>query len=367
MVVQVSVKFILRSMMKIILGAIALFFGYKFGMNSINLECKNVDNQYSEVVTQPLTLHESPNNQSKLLNNIFEKLQHPEKIAMVDIVLSEIDKWSETTCNSFYITRTEINEQDNKCVAIVPVEYQRSLSLISHRFGNSEGKWDQYLSDYSSRPGRMDAVNFLKPFYSELDNVKRMFIQKLGGASIIVNGITTRRSIVVMVVNEGVMNLLINFFCSIRSIDNNIDLKSFVVFVGEEKHVSIIENIGAIGVYFPSAGSMPKDAAMNYADDIFFRMMLLKTTSAYIALTCGFNVLFQDVDMIWFKNPLPFLQSLAEDIIFMDDGARSSRFAPFFANSGFYYMKYNQKNLYFQERFMRSVHEISYTHSHQCK
>ena len=49
----------------------------------------------------------------------------------------------------------------------------------------------------------------------------------------------------------------------------------------------------------------------------------------------------------------------------MDDGARSPRFAPYFSNSGFYYLKYNARTRYLMHRMMLSVFEISYTHSHQ--
>jgi hypothetical protein len=110
---------------------------------------------------------------------------------------------------------------------------------------------------------------------------------------------------------------------------------------------------------------MPKNAAGNYGDEIFSQMMWLKITSVYIALTSGYNVLFQDTDLVWFRNPIPYLEKMKEDITFMDDGARSPRFTPFFANSGFYYMKYNKRVLYLQELMIRTIYEIGFTHSHQ--
>jgi hypothetical protein len=85
----------------------------------------------------------------------------------------------------------------------------------------------------------------------------------------------------------------------------------------------------------------------------------------YIANAAGFNVLFQDADLVWFKNPIPFFDSHPVDSSFMDDGARSPRFAPFFSNSGFYYLKFNSRTRYLMHRMMLSVFEISYTHSHQ--
>ena len=85
----------------------------------------------------------------------------------------------------------------------------------------------------------------------------------------------------------------------------------------------------------------------------------------YIALNAGFHVLFQDADLVWFRDPIPFLLSLEADAAFMDDGARSGRFDPFYANSGFYFLRYNRHNVYLMERMSRSAGEMSYTHSHQ--
>lgn len=49
-------------------------------------------------------------------------------------------------------------------------------------------------------------------------------------------------------------------------------------------------------------GSMPAHAAQGYLDDTFSRMMWFKTTSVFLALLSGFNVLFQDVDLVWLKG-----------------------------------------------------------------
>lgn len=89
-------------------------------------------------------------------------------------------------------------------------------------------------------------------------------------------------------------------------------------------------------------------------------------TSVYLALHSGFDVLFQDADLVWFQDPLPHLYTFPHDISFMDDGARSGRFNPYFANSGFYFMKYNQYTEYLLERMITGgVSEIHRTKSHQ--
>ena len=73
-------------------------------------------------------------------------------------------------------------------------------------------------------------------------------------------------------------------------------------------------------------------------------MMWIKCLCVYYPIMMGYDVLFQDADVIWLRDPLTEYFHVPEvagdfDVYLMDDGARSTRFAPFFANSGFYYFK----------------------------
>ena len=95
--------------------------------------------------------------------------------------------------------------------------------------------------------------------------------------------------------------------------------------------------------------------------------MWLKTTSVYVTQQAGFDVIFQDADLVWLRDPVPLLQQQAHDVAFMDDGARSTRFTPYFVNSGFYYLKHSRASSYFLEALLKSgVSEIDVTHSHQA-
>ena len=85
---------------------------------------------------------------------------------------------------------------------------------------------------------------------------------------------------------------------------------------------------------------MPRNVAGNYGDKYFAKIMWLKVTSVYIALAAGFDVIFQDADLVWIKDPVPILHSFKDyDMIFMDDGARTPRFTPLFTNTGFYFVR----------------------------
>ena len=136
-----------------------------------------------------------------------------------------------------------------------------------------------------------------------------------------INSDGSRRALIVMVANEGVMDLALNFICSAEGA--GIDLSTVVMFVGTEIDVVLVENMGAKAIYSPALGSMPKQAADVYLDDTFSRMMWFKTTSVFLAVEAGFDVLFQDVDLVWMKDPIPYLRAVDADISFMDDGART--------------------------------------------
>ncbi len=74
------------------------------------------------------------------------------------------------------------------------------------------------------------------------------------------------------------------------------------------------------------------------------------------------------------KDPLHFIQTLFADarlngtrlISFLsDDGARTTRYAPFFANSGFFYLTAVPENVYFAYSVMAAFDILKATGSHQ--
>ena len=139
-----------------------------------------------------------------------------------------------------------------------------------------------------------------------------------------------------------------------------------MIFLGQPEYVDLVNNMGAHGIYNQFLSKIPKKAAGNYGDNTFGKLMWLKTTSVYIALAAGFDVIFQDADLVWLKDPVPYLKSVVRDVAFMDDGARTPRFTPYFVNSGFYFFKNTRRVKYLMERMLKSgPGEISVSHSHQ--
>ena len=109
-----------------------------------------------------------------------------------------------------------------------------------------------------------------------------------------------------------------------------------------------------------------------YGDRRFAAMMMAKVNCVHLINHLGYNVLFQDVDLIWFKHPLDFFRQHdpstpigSFDMYFQDDGSHSTRYSPFAANSGFYYVRYNERTRYFITALLMHADIILKTGSHQ--
>ena len=65
----------------------------------------------------------------------------------------------------------------------------------------------------------------------------------------------------------------------------------------------------------------------------FTAMMLAKVISVQLVSMLGYDLLFSDVDIVWFNDPLEYFNGpnspvKQHDLIFQDDGSRTLRYAP---------------------------------------
>lgn len=180
---------------------------------------------------------------------------------------------------------------------------------------------------------------------------------------------------IVMTLNDGELDLFLNYACS--CVFHNISLERVIVFSGSPEVIKIIESTGAMGVYNPGFSEVSREHSLDYIDYIFVDMMWFKAMSLYVMIHLGYNVLFQDVDWVMFKDPMPLVYAKIEafrenhpkgespDIVFSDDGNPSLRYSPFFANSGFYYVHANPKTEQLAWSIMESFDYIQRLGSHQ--
>jgi hypothetical protein len=99
-------------------------------------------------------------------------------------------------------------------------------------------------------------------------------------------------------------------------------------------------------------------------------MMMAKVICVQMVSLLGFDFLFQDVDIIWYKNPLDYFHNPASgmadyDMFFQDDGGHSVRYAPYSANSGFYFVKSNARTRHFLTSLLMAGDLVLKTNSHQ--
>eukprot|EP00579_Thalassiosira_antarctica_P006665 CAMPEP_0201880180 /NCGR_PEP_ID=MMETSP0902-20130614/10855_1 /ASSEMBLY_ACC=CAM_ASM_000551 /TAXON_ID=420261 /ORGANISM="Thalassiosira antarctica, Strain CCMP982" /LENGTH=607 /DNA_ID=CAMNT_0048408159 /DNA_START=243 /DNA_END=2066 /DNA_ORIENTATION=+ len=157
-------------------------------------------------------------------------------------------------------------------------------------------------------------------------------------------------TVIVMVCNTGQSDLLINFICSAQARGfGDIVKEKVLVFATDEGMLKIAQGLGLRTFYDEKIfEKMPEKEAGRYGDRAFTQMMYAKVVTVQLINRLGHDVLFQDVDLVWYKNPIPFFHDRSNplydfDILFQDDGARSLRYAPYSANTGFYYVRNNDK------------------------
>jgi len=180
---------------------------------------------------------------------------------------------------------------------------------------------------------------------------------------------TPKKTVTVMVVNFGQSELLMNFVCAAKS--RNLDISSVIVFVTDLETKVLAEGLGLVAFYDErNYGDIPSEAAHQYGDKKFTAMMMAKVMCVQMVNSLGYNILFQDVDIVWYKNPIPYFESESSkienfDMMFQDDGGHSVRYAPYSANSGFYYVRHNPRTEHFFSALLTSGDVILETKSHQ--
>ena len=201
---------------------------------------------------------------NNVAQELFPSLHHPTSPAKFAYILSGNLKWNSTSlltspCDNIYLTRTgQRANQPNKCVAVIRVpEGLPSYVQISHRIGITQLKTDQYMDDAFTQHSYQEESDLLGEMIRLMNQLKTDFIKQMGNPLVINNNNNSeyrRRTAIVMVANEGVMDLLLNFICSAEGA--GIDLNNVMVFVGRESSKQLVESMGAHAMYSPALGSM---------------------------------------------------------------------------------------------------------------
>lgn len=242
-------------------------------------------------------------------------------------------------------------------VKSTPIDPSLPLSLVSRGYA-SRGKANFYAppSDTKYSPVRRHWGQ-LKTFLQNVDKI-------MEDLKPILEKVARNNAVVVLTVNMGQSSLLMNFACSARR--RGFDLGNVLVFPTDVESKKLAEGLGLTTYYDEkNFASMPSGEAKRYGDKNFKAMMYAKVLCVLYPLLLNYDVLFQDVDIVWYKDvssafneccsmdlnhhlyliialhsppysqPMPFFQDPTSknakfDVLFQHDGSDQVRYGEYF-------------------------------------
>jgi len=206
-------------------------------------------------------------------------------------------------------------------------------------------------TDKGRSPFNPPRDNDIKKHWEMLRRYLNSFDEVVAELKPIAQSVAIKNTIVVMTCNMGQSELLMNFICNARG--RGLDTSNVLIFPTDIETKDLAEGLGLKTFYdHRNFDALPSKEARSYGDRTFVAMMFAKVVCVQLLNMLGYDLLFQDVDVVWYKNPLDYFQDESNpyhdfDMYFQDDGAHSVRYAPTSANSGFYYVRNNEKTRYF--------------------
>ena len=309
------------------------------------------------------------------VHRMASKLSSPNAMALPNITFQE----ASANCDYLHVVLQDHVGSRRQCTAIIG-QYE---SFHVHRFARlREGKMNRSAPLTTVGRGTMlpsgrssqliPGLQTSKAYWSSLQKYLGQLDAMLDKLRPIAKKVAVKRSIVVQVVNFGQSELLLNFICSAKL--RGLDLSAILVFATDQETYDLIRHTWNITVVYLNElfeGETPYNAAGHFGDEHYMQMMLTKVYCVHLSILLGYNVLFQDVDIVWYRNPLNFFQNLtvgrdaSYDMYFQDDGSHISTFAPYSANTGFYYVRNNKRTVYFFNALLMSADRIAERKSHQ--
>ena len=206
--------------------------------------------------------------------------------------LAVVPQWDSYHVHKFM----RLKEDDNKSKTHKVFDPTHPLRYVSRRH-ELNGKQVQFpVKQQTNRYWKM-LQDYLRQMDDTFERLKPVATQVAGQS----------KTVVVLVVNFGQSELLFNFVCNARA--KGLDLSKILVFATDEDASELAKSLD-IAVFFvgDAFGDMPTKAAGAYGDKTFQHMMFSKVYCVHMINAMGYDVLFQDVDVIWYKDPLPFFQ-----------------------------------------------------------
>lgn len=223
-------------------------------------------------------------------------------------------------CDAMKVILTKNTNAVNQCFAFVP----QWESYHVHKFMRlkpDDDKSDKPAFSKTYPLRNVSRRHEIKGTYSSFPNTSQLtrfwgllidYLQKMEATTARLKPLAEKaagsgKTIVVQVVNFGQAELLFNFVCNARA--KELDLSNVLVFATDKETYDLVNELG-INVFEvgDAFGEQPKGAAKRYGDRTFQVMMLSKVYCVHLINAMGYDVLFQDVDVIWYQDPIQYFQ-----------------------------------------------------------
>jgi hypothetical protein len=287
----------------------------------------------------PLEKTEQGNEQVLVLYSHVDALpiSHEEAQSQGDIPLISVDN-ATANCDFLNVILTNVDFHKKQCVALMgqaesshiqrwmrlPPKGSEVNSTEPLRFVGRVSE-ERFGEDFESEnaPPSSDTQNhweFLRTYTADLQSM----LQELRPLA---EKVAINNTIIVMFSNFGQSELIINFGCSARN--RNLNLSQVLFFATDLPTKELVESLGMTGFYNEALfGRLPSFAAQHYMDRTFIHMMKAKVICLHLASLLGHDILFQDADVIWYRDPIPYFHNgeLATfDVLIADDGNAISK------------------------------------------
>jgi len=154
---------------------------------------------------------------------------------------------------------------------------------------------------------------------------------------------TVDNTVVLMTFNYGSIVLFFNWLCSVRRA--KIQVSNLMVISADEKTHLLLSSLNVSSLYLPQLfGNYQSESVRAFGTYEWNPFGRLKFLVPKLLLEAGINVFFQDVDVVWFKDPMITMRSsefAGYDFVIQHVGRNRPMFGPFFGNSGLFFMKGN--------------------------
>lgn len=273
-------------------------------------------------------------------------------------------------------------QQDPRtCIAVAIGQQRESYHIhkFTRRHHHGENKdddeWD-FVSRYEAallqNPPKpvttRESLHLMQNYLSIQDTV----LDELGPLAEKVASAHKNKTVVIMVCNAGHLELLVNFCCAARAIGMDLST-SILLFATDARTKAVADQLKLVSYYNKQLfAAIPSDDNIEYGTKQYAHVMMSKVYCVHLISTLGYDLLFQDVDIVpyhkkYLENFVAASRNAGNyDMYFQYDHSMAAQYLPWSANSGFYYAKSNPKTRYFFSVLLRLSDMILRSKSHQA-